>query len=564
MSNDGVKIKEISIGCFRRFHDVKFEIGDCITLIAGQNGTSKSTLLGMLCQPFSFGVKQGIKAGSIDQSKYTDNYHSINLARYKDLTGKFYIYDCEDVFRLSDLHDNDPTKYEYGLQLAGDCITVDSPIYEKGLLVRAQRRAKKRRIRFVTGPKRSSEAGEGNFPHPVIYFGLKRHWPLALVESISVSNNPEIKDEDKEWYIEKYNEILYLNEDENKAEFITADKSTKGDFIGVSGADYNSESFSAGQDNLGQILTAILSFKCLKRKLKTKYQGGLILIDELDSTLHADAQKTLLETLCDAADELNLQIIATTHSLFMLHQAFNSRVKNKTKVIYLQRKDNHVVDSGFSTYKAIEDNLKIEAEPIIKKRTGRASLIFEDDVGNNMFWGIMGKGLDRYCSRFVMTSLGAGTLKNLATFAAKVPEFGEIILIPDGDVREQFKPSRNLAFLPGEERPETLLYKCLKNLSESDAFWTKCPSRGYTKQVAFKRFRKKIPTNQNEAKDYCKSWYNEQSKHWGPSKKIAFEKWADCNKELCKQFCKEFFKILKRVHPSVPKTTIKKMEEKFK
>jgi predicted ATPase len=562
MSNSGVKIEKVSIKNFRRFHNIKFNIGKCVTLIAGQNGTSKSTLLGMLCQPFSFGVIQGIKAGSKDNSKYTDNYHNRNLADYKDLTGNYFIYDCEDVFRLSNIHDVDPNKYRYTLYLEGDCITEDSPVYAKGLWVRAQSRTGKRRIRFVAGPpgKISSEAGEGNFPHPVIYFGLNRHWPLALTKSLSISNHPEISNEDKEWYIEKYNQILYLSEDKNIAEFVKADKKN---FVGTASEDYNSESFSAGQDNLSQFLTALLSFKYLKKKLGNKYKGGLILIDELDSTLHADAQMALLETLCNEADNLDLQIIATTHSLFMLHQAFNSRLKNKIKVIYLQRKDSLVVESGYATYKAIENDLKIEAEPIIKKRTGKVSLIFEDNVGNNMFWGIMGKGLNRYCSRFVMESLSAGTLKNLAAFASKVPEFGEIILIPDGDVREEFEPSRNLVFLPGKERPETLLYKCLKNISESDDFWTKSSSGGYNKKVAFKNYRI-IPNNAKEAKDFYKGWYKEQSKHWKPSDKIVYEKWADSNKELCKQFCKEFFKILKRINPSVPRKIIQKIEEKYR
>ena len=58
-----VKIDKISIEQFRRFENVEFEISKNITLIAGQNGISKSTLLGMLCQPFSFGVHQGRTAG---------------------------------------------------------------------------------------------------------------------------------------------------------------------------------------------------------------------------------------------------------------------------------------------------------------------------------------------------------------------------------------------------------------------------------------------------------------------------------------------------------------------
>ena len=59
----------------------------------------------MLSQPFSFGVIRGKTAGHPDNSRYTDNYHGINLADFKDLTGNPYNYDCEDVFRLSNVHD---------------------------------------------------------------------------------------------------------------------------------------------------------------------------------------------------------------------------------------------------------------------------------------------------------------------------------------------------------------------------------------------------------------------------------------------------------------------------
>lgn len=549
-----VKINKISITNFRRFHNIEFDLGNRITLIAGQNGTSKSTLLGMLCQPFSFGVIQGTKAGSKDNSKYTDNYHGLNLAGYKDLKDNFYIYDCENVFRLSNKHDTDPQKYLYHLHLSGDCITDKSPIREKGILVRAQSRTGKSKIRFVAGPKRSSEAGEGNFPHPVIYFGLDRHWPLALVKSMSIASNPEINEEDKTWFTKKYNRVLLLNEEDNEAEYVKTDK---GDLLGISSADYNTESISAGQDNIGQVLMAILSFKCLKKKLKTKYQGGLILIDELDSTLHADAQMELLKILCEEAEKYQLQIIATTHSMYMLQQAFESNLKSKIKVLYLQKVDGNVIDSQFSSFTEIANDLKNKAVPSKKKQIEKVSIIFEDKVGRDMFWGIVGSALSKYCKRFDMKSIGAGYLKDLAIVAAKVAEFKKVILIPDGDVKSEFKEAQNIIFLPGTERPETLLYKCLASLAEGDAFWKKCNSINYTKKVAISKYDDP-PAGNKEARRWYKNWYEEQSEFWGRSNRIAYEKWANCNKKLCEEFYKEFYKILRRINPSVPKGIIKK------
>lgn len=45
-------IKKVHIEKFRGFHDQEFEVGSMLTAIAGQIGTQKSTLLGMITQTF--------------------------------------------------------------------------------------------------------------------------------------------------------------------------------------------------------------------------------------------------------------------------------------------------------------------------------------------------------------------------------------------------------------------------------------------------------------------------------------------------------------------------------
>ena len=368
--NGHAKIDKISIESFRHFKDVEFSISENITLIGGQNGTSKSTLLGMLCQPFSFGFHTGSAAGSKDNSKYTNNYHGIDLSKYLDITGSPFFYDCEDVFRLSTKHDTLEKKYKYQLHLSGDLINRDSPVFEDGISIRARKRPNTQSIRFVTSPGSvaSHAKGEGNFPHPVVYLGLNRLWPLALLKNLDVEDTTEITKEDKEWYIEKYNDILILGEHKNNTELLKTGERSKRDHIGVSSDHYNSESCSAGQDNIGQILTAILSFKHLKSKLGDKYQGGLLLIDELDATLHAKAKERLIETLFDISQELNIQIVATTHSIYLFEYIFHSKFKKKISVLYLKKIGNKIKGSCPKTFDEIKDNLTVNATPLSKKK----------------------------------------------------------------------------------------------------------------------------------------------------------------------------------------------------
>ncbi|VVH65595.1 hypothetical protein BSPLISOX_2207, partial [uncultured Gammaproteobacteria bacterium] len=53
-----MKIIKICIEKFRGFQEVEFTLGSHLTVIAGQNGTQKTTLLGLLTQPFTITDKE--------------------------------------------------------------------------------------------------------------------------------------------------------------------------------------------------------------------------------------------------------------------------------------------------------------------------------------------------------------------------------------------------------------------------------------------------------------------------------------------------------------------------
>lgn len=210
----------LNIESFRRFHNITIPFGNHVTLIAGQNGTSKSTLLGMLAQPFSFGIVRGKTANQPDDSTYTNNYHGLKLHEFLDHAGKLFMYDCDDVFRLSkDFDFGKKYQYKTKLSLPAGAI-IDLP--NNTLLTRSRDRKKGDNItgmRFVTGPGASHESGEGNFPHPVIFLGLNRLWPLAVTKECSFSVD-KLLDKDEKWYVEKYNEILCLDEQNINAKFM--------------------------------------------------------------------------------------------------------------------------------------------------------------------------------------------------------------------------------------------------------------------------------------------------------------------------------------------------------
>ncbi len=551
----------LKIDTFRRFRDITIPFGDSVTLIAGQNGTSKSTLLGMLAQPFSFGVVHGKTAGSADNSSYTDNYHGLALSDYVDFTGRNFMYDCDDVFRLSKEYDSNNSTYQYETVLADIVASPNSPLVNNTLFTRNRGRTTAKGVRFVTGPGASHKPGEGNFPHPVIYLGLNRLWPLANTKNC-IFTGDALSSKDREWHVQKYNEVLCLDEYQNSAKFMNTSEKRK--FVTPESNDYDGESCSAGQDNLGQLLTAILSFRHLKQELGARYRGGMLLIDELDATLHAFAQDRLLKLLCEVSKELGLQVVATTHSLHLLQKAFKSTLRQDTEVIHLSNCNGEISLDGFGSYEDIRDHLKLEPTPPLTRCPRKVSVVFEDKEGQYLFSQICGSKLRNYISVGNTSTFGAGDLKNLGVLATKLPALQDVILVPDGDMAKAWsKPPKNLVALPGGKCPETLVYRHLFEMSGSAPFWGK-PSAAYTRQFAITS-KGGTALETGDDKQWVKNWYSGQIQYWMSGNARVFKSWVASHKPECLRFFETFLKLLKgRYKGEIPKDVIDRTRAELK
>lgn len=125
--------------------------------------------------------------------------------------------------------------------------------------------------------------------------------------------------------------------------------------IGVNTEQYDYLTNSSGQDNLGQILLAILSFKKLREDQGEQWHGGMLLIDEIDATLHPAAQSKLITLFLQEARDNGFQIVVTTHSLSFLRDictktAYNNHddaVNNNVELYYLTNANRRLETSDF-------------------------------------------------------------------------------------------------------------------------------------------------------------------------------------------------------------------------
>lgn len=122
--NDALKIKSLTIKSFRKFApESHIQLNDILTLIVGQNATSKSTLLGMIAQPFEFSKQWKV---------YTSAYNEINKSKQKTILNSPYETDYSEIFRMSYKYDDPETNnYAYNIVLGSELGELELPITMK-------------------------------------------------------------------------------------------------------------------------------------------------------------------------------------------------------------------------------------------------------------------------------------------------------------------------------------------------------------------------------------------------------------------------------------------------
>ena len=236
-------------------------------------------------------------------------------------------------------------------------------------------------------------------------------------------------------YIDWYNKILPLSIDESTIPPVSKVKKEKTQnttlFIKLNNATEDTQ--SVGQDNLSAIITALVDFFNLQESQKESYNGGLLCIDEVDASLHPAAQLRLLKLLSELSDELELQIILSTHSLTILEEFMKWSIQKPEDFVLnyiIDPESPHLVSyTDFDTLKADMFDIKQEEMPI--------KFYFEDEMTLFIF--------DRLIQTYKLITnsdfslplfetiplhLGCCNLLNLPNYDE---HFKKVVIIVDGD-----------------------------------------------------------------------------------------------------------------------------------
>ena len=357
----------------------------------------------------------------------------------------------------------------------------------------------------------------------------------------------------------------------------------------------DSNTISAGEDNLLTILTSLVSLKAYYESINPDENNSvesinpdennsaesinpdennsaesinpdennsvesILLIDELDASLHPEFQIKLINEFKEFSNEYKIQIFFTTHSFSLIDYSLDKRIG---KLIYLTDQVDHVdLLSNINKYSInalLQNNL-------VQNIYGNTPIpvLLEDDEAKDFFNNLLQSYQENHSItimpffHIVDAKLPSEAIKALATDRYAKQSSIRTISIVDGDQTLDAKSlNHNLFSLPGESSPEELIFDYLKEiLVNDDNFWKKgdLVELGYTKkyvqdqllsQLAELETKLKLPgSHHGDRREGNKKIYQSDSDFWN----YVMKYWIDNNEQ-------EVNKFFQKLHISFYKT----------
>lgn len=523
-------IEKVHIAKFRKFKDLTIQCGQKLTIFAGQNGTQKTTLLGLIAHPFS--MSQRDPDGNLREENMEES-EVVNFSEFRTIQGQMFQSKFANKFKF-DSRTESAKDHEYSLFM------VDKNIGDEGVftLESIERDKKSKALRLWK--KGARAAGDGYMHYPVLYLSLKRVSPIGEEKKIT-NIKFDLKSEEEAFLKRNYEEILTPPILEGEAYVTDRLKSSNKATLISHPNTYSALTVSAGQDNVGSILTAILSFKRLRDRLQEDYKGGMLFIDEIESTLYPAAQENLINKLFKFAKEFQLQIFCTTHSPAVIGAAMQPRRRNDCVFNYLKLKslDEVIVDEDV-TPEQVYAHLSLKPNVLVNQRQEKIKVYTEDEEARLFLKALLPRKYLKLLN-IVDVSIGANELIGLKKRGIK--EFTNNLIVLDGD---QERAGKNILKLPGSYGPDKLLWHYLKRLPMDDSFWPDAiETGGYSQQVCFRKYRELKSHAEGDERKFYKDWFKEQCEngYWGKNNLLAFKRWVSGNPEDVQAFIVQFKKF---------------------
>lgn len=529
-------IKKLEISNFRAFkEDFSMEFGRNITCISGHNGIGKSTILAILSNCAELKKKDG---KHLNGSAFRGEFSDIIVGdREFDTSGT----------KATIFFDELPQKKASSIK--------DPLVYVDQLSFRAtfQKDGEKDRYRLIPNYIEGIRETNSKIVWPVYYLGLSRLYPIGESKDpqpskISIDINKEL--------VDVHSRLLSFDYGDNASlENIGVPEVGKSK-SGIRTKNFSSTANSSGQDNLGQIILSVLSFQELKKNNSENYFGGLLIIDELDATLHAAVQMKLFDYLLEKSKELNLQIVFTTHSKTLLEYITKKYNSTKTiKISYLLKRGDTIIEKQNPTIDFFTKDLSDTYGKLPEKKV--VKIFTEDETARWFIKNLFEISNNGFNIDFLETSISWSHLMILLTSDFSV--FKDYIFILDPDINktsnkdkinEYLKsfpinledPTSNVLIIPSPDKNnnniEQMLWEYVHSLPANHSFF-------FDQQIESTNWQKHIVEENSPLSEKYKKLNNQMKyKKWFEDNKfyleIALSYWYADNESEVTSFINKF------------------------
>ena len=198
-------------------------------------------------------------------------------------------------------------------------------------------------------------------------------------------------------------------------------------------------------------------------------KGALVLIDEVEAGLHPSAQKFLMLELQQLALRNDLQIIVTTHSPVVLNSV------PQIGRIFLERNE----AGGVSVQPPYRDLIQ---DVLYGRLDEKLNLLCEDKMAESLLQGVFDIITPRLNASRESIHIGDARAEEFPVYAKafeRFDQFQNFVFVLDGDqhetdleqrIRKSTRRKAQVVFLPGEGAPEVWVWKQLNDFSDQ---WAK-------------------------------------------------------------------------------------------
>ncbi|MBE5760853.1 MAG: ATP-binding protein [Clostridiales bacterium] len=458
-------IKNINIIQYRKLKDLTLSFTKNINAISGTNGTCKTSLLHLL--------GNSLQAPTKTCSWITDEKCLPIVKAVNNVTNP----------KVESLTRGDQTYNDPAHGVKGPLFSVD---YYGAESLNFRRHNSTQMTRYAVKPK-YQPGTKDTLPYcPVIYLGLSRLVPFGEFQNDDALSNIKKKlpqsyqEEIAELYKKFTNYEILFNATKQMGDIKVRSEFSSN----VEGIDSNT--ISAGEDNLSIILTALISLKYYYESISsTNEVESVLLIDEMDATLHPAFQIKLLNLFREMSEAYKMQVVFTTHSMSLLEEM----LAKKDNVLYL-------IDNVTSVFQMEEPDIykiKMHLQSLTQEDIYEDKVIplFTEDDEARCLLELLFDYYQKTYSEFrnvsglfhkVLTNISAENLTGIFTDSKLLHTTMRSICVLDGDHKSDI--TNFIVALPGKVAPEAVLLNYIEKLyNDDDPFWRDrtIVDKGYTK-----------------------------------------------------------------------------------